>query len=108
MLLAQLAGSRSRIKRPERMSGRAFGEFHAKIFGVSLGALFAVALILNAASLPSRTCHDRRVDTIDADFIQSGQAPASLAVRNASYSRSSVSEPASDCATRAVGEEPGY
>jgi hypothetical protein len=92
------------------MSGRAFGEFHAKIFGVSLGALFAVALILNAASLPSRTCHDRRVEfgTIDADFIQSGQVPASLAVRNASYSRSSVSEPASDCATRAVGEEPGY
>jgi acyl-CoA hydrolase len=36
------------------------------------------------------------------------QASASLAERNASYSRSSVSGPATECAARAVGEEPGY
>jgi hypothetical protein len=82
----------------------------ARIFGLALGALLAVSLLLNAASSSNQGCLDHHVEfaTIDADLTGPDQASASLAVKNASYSRSSVGEPATECAARAAGEEPGY
>ena len=77
-------------------------QLQAWIFGLSLGAVFAASLILDAAS-SSRTCPDRGVEfgTIDAGLTRP-------TVSNASYARSSASGPATECATRGVGAEPGY
>jgi len=94
------------IKRPERPSTSTLGDW---IFGLSLAA-FALSLALNAVSLPNRICHDDRVEFggIDAVFARPDQAATSLSARNVSSFRSSASEPATKCATREVGKEPGY
>lgn len=78
-------------------------QLQAWSFGLSLGAVFAVSLILNAASSSARTCPDRGVEfgTIDAGL-------ARPAVSKVSYARSSAGEPATECTTHGVGAEPGY
>jgi hypothetical protein len=81
-----------------------------RIFGLTLGALLAMSLLLSAASWSNQGCRDHHVEfgTIDADFSPPDQALLSLAVRNASYSRSSANERVTECAAGATGEEPGY
>jgi hypothetical protein len=100
-----LAGSNRRL-----LKGR--GELHARIFGVSLAALFSVCLVLNAISSPGgRACRPwpGEFGTISADLIAFTQAHHPVAVESASSFRRSANESLPECAAwSARGEEPGY
>jgi hypothetical protein len=82
---------------------------HARIFGLSLAALGAVCLVLNAASPSTRICQqsDRDFGTTSTD-----SAPASkrivLALGGGSHVEPFGTIRFKECVTNERGEEPGY
>ena len=66
-LFADRPGNNSRFSGAESASSNASAEPHARIFGLSLAAVLAACLVLNAASPSTRVCQQS-----DRDFVTTG------------------------------------
>jgi hypothetical protein len=82
---------------------------HAKTFGLSLAAVLAACLVLNAASPPPRVC-----PRSDRDFVTTGTNSISALSRvvpapeSGSHAGGFGTIHSKECATNERGEEPGY
>jgi hypothetical protein len=91
------------------MSTRATSTAHARIFGVSLAAVVAACLVLNAASPSTRVCQ-----LSGRDLVTTGTNSISASSRVAPAPRSASPEGplgtirSKACATNEGPEEPGY
>jgi hypothetical protein len=108
-LAAEGPGNGSRFSAAKSASSNTAADPHARIFGLSLAALGAVCLVLNAASPSTRICQgsDRNFRTTGTNSVF-----ASTRVLPAPEGGSHV-EPfgtirSKECATNERGEEPGY
>jgi hypothetical protein len=108
-LVADRSGNGSRLSAAESSSSNASAEPYARIFGLSLAAVSAACLVLNAASPSTRVCRPS-----DRDFVIAGtnSISASSRVVPAPESGSRVESPgtirSTECATNEGREEPGY
>jgi hypothetical protein len=98
----------TRCSATKRPSSDTSAEHHARIFGVSLAAVLAACLVLNAASPSTRACQPS-----DRDFVTTGTNSISASGRVVSASEGgSHAGPFgtihSECATNEGREEPGY
>ena len=117
-LWADRRGNNSRFSATKRPSSDASAEHHARIFGVSLAAVLAACLALNAASSSPRICqqwHPKPWYRALKPMSQLPQPPYDGAVRpgQPSVTAGSHGEPSgmirsTECATNEGGEEPGY
>ena len=92
------------------MSTQTTSTAHARIFGLSLAALFAACLVLNAASRPIRVCHQSDGD-FGATSTNSVVAVSGGVVHppdSGSHEVPSGTTRAKECATKEWAEEPGY
>ncbi len=102
-------GNDSRVSVAKSSSSNTSADPHARIFGLSLAALLAASLVLNAASPSTRTCQQS-----DRDFGTTGTGSASISTRvvpapeDASLRQPSGTIHSKACATNHGGEEPGY
>jgi hypothetical protein len=82
---------------------------HARIFGLSLAALLAASLVLNAASSSTHICQksDRDFGATSTDS-DSGSTRVVLAPGGGSHVEPSAMIRSKECATIHGGEEPGY
>jgi hypothetical protein len=102
-------GNGSRLSPTKSPSSNTPTDPHARIFGLSLAALWATCLVLNAASPSTRICQQS-----DRDFSTTGTNSvfASTRVRPApeggSHVQPSGTIRSKECATNHGGEEPGY
>jgi hypothetical protein len=107
-LFADRPGKNSRFSGP-RASRNASAEPHAGIFGLSLAAVLAACLVLNAASPSTRVCQPS-----DRDFVTTGTNSISASSRiiltmgDDSRAKPSGMIRSKECATNEGGEEPGY
>jgi len=90
------------------MSTRATSTAHARIFGLSLAALLAACLVLNAASPSTRVCQPS-----DRDFVTTGSNSISAPSRVVPVPAGSHGEPlatihSKECETNEGHAEPGY
>ena len=106
---ADRPGNNSRLSAAESSSSNASAEPYARIFGLSLAAVSAACLVLNAVSPPTRVCQpsERDFGTTSTNSISASSrvVPAPGGGTRAEPSgtiRSKV------CATNECGEEPGY
>lgn len=102
-------GNGSHFSAAKNLSSNTSADPHARMFGVSLAALLAASLVLNAASPLARICQGS-----DRDFRTTGTNSvfASTRVLPAPEDGSHV-EPfgairSNECATNEGGKEPGY
>ena len=106
-LAADRLGSGSRLSAAKSPSSNRSADSHARIFGLSLAALLAASLVLNAASSSTRICQQS-----DRDFGTTGTASpltrVVLAPEDGSHVRPSAMIRSKECATIHRGEEPGY
>ena len=108
-LVADRPGNGSRLSAAKSPSSNTSADPHARIFGLSLAALLAASLVLNAASPSTRTCQQS-----DRDFGTTGTGSASISTRvvtvpeDASRRQPSGTIHSKACATNHGGEEPGY
>jgi hypothetical protein len=108
-LVADRPGNGAPLSPAKSASSNTAADPHARIFGLSLAALGAVCLVLNAASPSTRICQgsDRNFRTTGTNSVF-----ASTRVLPAPEGGSHV-EPfgtirSKECATNERGEEPGY
>jgi glycine/D-amino acid oxidase-like deaminating enzyme len=82
---------------------------HAKTFGLSLAAVLAACLVLNAASPSTRICQqpDRDFGTTTTDSASASKRIV-LALGGGSRAEPSKTIRSKECATNEGGEEPGY
>jgi hypothetical protein len=91
------------------MSTRATSTAHARIFGVSLAAVVAACLVLNAASPSTRVCQ-----LSGRDLVTTGRNSISASSRVAPAPRDAPPEGplatirSKECATNEGRAEPGY
>ena len=106
-LAAEGPGNGSRVSAAKGPSGNTSADPHARIFGLSLAALLAASLVLNAASSSTRICQGS-----DRDFRTTGTAsPLTRVVpapEDGSHVQPSAMIRSKECATIHGGEEPGY
>lgn len=69
------APARREDQPPSPMKGGLHTESHARIFGLSLGALLAACLFLNAMSSSTRLCQPDRTDVGTECAANQGQEP---------------------------------
>jgi hypothetical protein len=99
----------NRLSAAESSSSNASAEPYAKIFGLSLAAVLAACLVLNAASPSTRVCQQS-----DHDFVTTGTNSISdlsrvvPAPEGGSRVEPSGTIRSKECATNEAGEEPGY
>jgi hypothetical protein len=99
-------GSLSPAKSP---SNNTAADPHARIFGLSLAALFAACLVLNAVSRPTLSCQQS-----DRDFGAAGANSVSASgltiprLEGGSHMEASSMVRSKGCATNEGGKEPGY
>ena len=107
-LVADRPGNGSRFWATKSPSSNTSTDPHARIFGLSLAALWAACLVLNAASPSTRICQQS-----DRDFGTTGTDSASASTRIVpALEGGSHMEPfgtirSKECATNQGGEEPG-
>ena len=108
-LFVDRPGNSSRLSAAKSSSSNTSTDPHARIFGLSLAAVLAACLVLNAASPSTRVCQqsDRDFGTTSTNSISASSrvVPAPGGGTRAEPSgtiRSKV------CATNEGGEEPGY
>ena len=108
-LAADRPGNGSRLSAAKSPSSNRSVDSHARIFGLSLAALLAAYLVLNAASSSTRICQvssrDFGVTRTDSVSTASLIAPAP---RGGSRAEPSGTVRSKACATNEGGEEPGY
>lgn len=108
-LFADRPGNNSRLSAAESSSSNTSTDPHARIFGLSLAAVLAACLVLNAASPSTRVCRPS-----DRDFIITGTNSISASSRVVpAPERGSRGEPSGmigskECTTNEGREEPGY
>ena len=106
-LAADRPGSGSRLSAAKSPSSNRSADSHARIFGLSLAALLAAPLVLNAASSSTRICQQA-----DRDFGTTGAASpltrVVLVPEDGSHVLPSAMIRSKECATNHAGEEPGY
>jgi hypothetical protein len=100
-------GNDSRLSPAKSPSGNISADPYAKIFGLSLAALGALCLVLNAASPSTRICpqSDRESGTTGTASPLTRVAPAP---EDGSHVQPSATIRSKECATNNGGEEPGY
>ena len=116
-LFADRPGKDSRLSGPSA-SSNASSATHARIFGVSLAAVLAACLALNAASPSTRVCqqwHPKPWYRALKPMRELPQPPYDGAVRlgqpsvtAGSHGERSRMIRSTECATNKGGEEPGY
>ena len=108
-LFADRPGNNSRLSAAERSSSNASAEPYAKIFGLSLAAVLAACLVLNAASPSTRACQqsDRDFGTTSTDSASASKRIV-LALGGGSRVEPSGTIRSKECATNEGREEPGY
>ena len=108
-LAAGRPGNGSRLSAAKSPSSNRSADSHARIFGLSLAALLAAYLVLNAASSSTRICQvssrDFGVTRTDSVSTTTLIAPAPGGGSRAEPSGTVRSKA---CATNKGGEEPGY
>ena len=108
-LAADRPGSGSRLSAVKSLSSNRSADSHARIFGLSLAALLAASLVLNAASSSTRVCQepgrDFGVVRTDSVSVTTLIPPAPV---GGSRVESSGTIHSKACATNQGGEEPGY
>jgi hypothetical protein len=74
--VATVLASKYSVLEVEQPAEKKLDEFYAKVFGISLAAVFALVLILDAASSPTPTYRDHRAEFagIGADLEPFAQA----------------------------------
>jgi hypothetical protein len=106
-LAAEGPGNGASFSAAQSASSNTSADPYARIFGLSLAAVGAVCLVLNAASPSTRICPES-----DRDFGTTGTASPLTRVAPAPEDGSRVQPPATirskECATNNGGEEPGY
>jgi hypothetical protein len=106
-LVAEARGNGSPFSAAESPSSNTAADPHARIFGLSLAALGAVCLVLNAASPSARICPQP-----DRDFGTTGTSSRLTRVVPAPedgwHVQPSATIRSKECATNHGGEEPGY
>lgn len=106
-LAAEGPGNGSRFSAAQSASSNTSADPHARIFGLSLAAVGAVCLVLNAASPSPRICPQP-----DRDFGTTGTAsPVTRVVpapEDGWHVQPSATIRSKECATIHGGEEPGY
>jgi hypothetical protein len=105
--VADRRGNGSRFSAAKSPSSRTAADPYARIFGLSLAALLAAGLVLNAASSSTRICRqsDRDFGTTDTAFPLKRVVPAP---EDGSHVQPSAMIRSKECATIHGGEEPGY
>ena len=107
-LFADRPGKNSRFS-GSTASSNASADPHARTFGLSLAAVLAACLVLNAASPPPRVCQRS-----DRDFVTTGTNSISALSRvvpapeGGSHAGAFGTIHSKECATNEGGEEPGY
>jgi hypothetical protein len=108
-LFADGPGNNSRLSVAESAWSNASAEPYAKIFGLSLAAVLAACMVLNAASLSTRVCQRS-----GRDFVTTGTNSISAsshvvpAPEEGSHAGAFGTIHSKECATNKGGEEPGY
>jgi hypothetical protein len=108
-LAADRPGNGSRLSAAKSPSSNRSADSHARIFGLSLAALLAASLVLNAASSSTRICQ-----VFGRDFGVTRTDPVSTtalippAPRGGSPAEPSGTIRSKACATNEGGVEPGY
>ena len=108
-LFADRPGNSSRLPAAESSSSNTSTDPHARIFGLSLAAVLAACLVLNAASPSTRVCQqsDRDFGTTSTDSASASKRIV-LALGGGSRVELSGTIRSKECATNEAGEEPGY
>jgi hypothetical protein len=107
--LAAVLGNGSRFSAAKNPSSRTAADPYARIFGLSLAALGAACLVLNAASSSTRSCQQSDHDfgaTSTNSVSASGLAIPPL--EGGSHMEPSSMIRSKECATNERGEGPGY
>jgi hypothetical protein len=106
-LIADRPGDGSRLSGAKSPSSNISADSHARIFGLSLAALWAACLVLSAVSPSTRICQQS-----GRDFGTTGTASPLTRVVPAPAAGSHVQPSAmirsKECATNEGSEEPGY
>jgi hypothetical protein len=108
-LVARRPGNGSHLSTAKSPSSDTSADPHARLFGLSLAALWAACLVLNAASPSALVCQ-----LSDRDFGTSGTDTASASTRvvpgpeDGWHVQPSGTIRSKACATNEGGEEPGY
>ena len=99
-----ISGNGSRFSAAKSASSNTAADPHARIFGLSLAALGAVCLVLNAASPSTPICQQS-----GGDFGTTGTASSFVpAPEDGSHLEPSGTNRSKECATIHGGEEPGH
>jgi hypothetical protein len=108
-LFVDRPGNSSRLSAAENSSSNTSTDPHARIFGLSLAAVLAACLVLNAASPSTRVCQqsDRDFGTTSTDSAFASKRIV-LALGGGSRVEPSGTIRSKECATNEAGEEPGY
>ena len=106
---ADRPGNNSRLSVAESSWSNASAEPYAKTFGLSLAAVLAACLVLNAASPSTRICQksdrDFGITSTDSASASKRIVPAS---EGGSHAGGFGTIHSKECATNEGGEEPGY
>jgi hypothetical protein len=108
-LVADRPGNGSRFWAAKSPSSNTSAEPHARIFGLSLAAVLAACLVLNAASPSTRVCQPS-----DRDFVTTGTNSISASTRVVPapevgpHAGPFGTIHSKECATNEGREEPGY
>jgi hypothetical protein len=107
--VADRRGNDSRFSIEKSESSNTSADPHARIFGLSLAALLAAGLVLNAASPSTRICRqsDRDFGTTTTDSVSASRRVVP-SLEGGSHMEPSGTIRSKECATNAGGEEPGY
>jgi hypothetical protein len=93
--VAAARANRYSIMEPEQSVEKKLDAFYAKVFGISLAAVFVLILILDAASSSTRTYsdHDAEFAGIGADPAPFAQAWSGSAAMDDAYATRPASQP---------------
>jgi hypothetical protein len=95
-LVADRPGTGSRLSAAKSPSSNMSADLHARIFGLSLAALWAACLVLNAVSPSTRICQ------------QSDRGFGGSALEGGSHAEQFGTIHSKECATSEGRKEPGY
>jgi hypothetical protein len=87
--------NRYSILETEQLAEKKLDEFYAKVFGISLAAVFVLILVLDAASSSTRTYNDHRAEFagIGANLEPFAQTKSGFAATDDAYATRPASQP---------------